>query len=73
MSRHRRSQRHQRGEEATYACADGYLRVDVDGQALLAQDVVWALVHGEWPASELIHIDGDKHNNRIENLKQVNS
>lgn len=31
--------------------------------------VVWALHNGEWPASALRHSDGDKRNDRIENLR----
>jgi len=31
--------------------------------------LVWFLVKGEWPDGRLIHLDGDKANNRIENLE----
>jgi hypothetical protein len=31
--------------------------------------VVWAVVHGAWPETSLDHIDHDKRNNRIENLR----
>ena len=31
--------------------------------------VVWAVVHGTWPETSLDHIDHDKRNNRIENLR----
>lgn len=32
--------------------------------------VVWILCHGKYPQSELDHIDNNKQNNRIENLRE---
>lgn len=34
-----------------------------------AHHVVWALTKGEWPSGIVDHIDGDKANNRPENLR----
>jgi hypothetical protein len=31
--------------------------------------VVWAVVYGAWPETSLDHIDHDKRNNRVENLR----
>lgn len=40
------------------------------GRDVLAHRAAWAIVHGEWP--EVIdHLDGDKTNNRISNLRSV--
>lgn len=33
--------------------------------------VVWYLAHGEWPLGEIDHINGDKSDNRLENLRDV--
>ena len=35
--------------------------------------LVWALVHGVWPADQLDHINGDPEDNRIENLRVVSN
>jgi hypothetical protein len=56
--------------EAMNHDAGRYLVGTIMGHAVLAHRVIWALVHGEWPAV-IDHIDGDKHNNRIENLRSV--
>jgi hypothetical protein len=49
----------------------GYLLVSVLGRPYLYHRLVWLHVHGEWPKYQLDHIDGNKKNNRIENLRDV--
>lgn len=39
------------------------------GKEYAVHRVVWAVVHGTWPDTSLDHIDHDKRNNRIENLR----
>lgn len=56
-------------------CADGrgYVKVGVDGCKLQAHRVVWAYCTGAWPEREIDHIDGDRSNNRIANLRDVSA
>ena len=49
----------------------GYRQVNFRGRTLQVHRVVWALHYGTWPKLEIDHIDGNKLNNRIENLREV--
>lgn len=58
------------GTRALASCTDGrYLRGTIAGDAYYAHRVVWAIVYGEWPDGEVDHIDLDKKNNAISNLR----
>lgn len=49
---------------------DGYIRVRVSGREHRAHRLIWEMFNGSIPEGMLIdHIDGDVHNNRIENLR----
>lgn len=47
-----------------------YIRVIIDGEKFYAHRLAWALHYGEWPKSIIDHIDGNKTNNKIANLRQ---
>ena len=59
------------GFEAGYLNPDGYRRVTFNGRMFMTHRVVWLLIHNEWPDGEIDHIDGNRANNRIENLRVV--
>lgn len=49
----------------------GYIAIRLDGRTYLAHRLAWFWVYGEWPALEIDHIDGDRTNNAIANLRDV--
>lgn len=49
----------------------GYLRGVILNQTLYTHRVAWALYYKSWPKDFLDHIDGDKKNNVIANLREV--
>lgn len=52
---------------------DGYIILKIKGKQFKYHRVVWLLCNGEFPQKELDHIDRNKLNNRIENLREVDS
>lgn len=48
-----------------------YWCITINRRRYFAHRLVWAYFNGAWPEHEIDHIDGDKLNNRIENLRDV--
>ena len=60
------------GKEAFAAShPEGYLQGEALGRRALAHRVVWALCNRVWPEGEIDHINGDRSDNRIANLRCV--
>ena len=57
-----------------WANCNKYLQVavSINGRLvdILYSRAVWALCHKQWPENEIDHLNGDKHDNRIENLRE---
>lgn len=59
------------GAEAGTINRWGYRAICCDGKYLLAHRLAWLYVYGEWPKNEIDHINGNRSDNRIENLRDV--
>ena len=59
------------GSIAGHASRDGYVRIEIEGRSYLAHRVAWAIHYGQWPTAYLDHIDGNRGNNAIHNLREA--
>ena len=50
---------------------DGYIRINVLGRRYYAHRLAWFYVHGVWPSEQMDHINGNRSDNRIENLREA--
>lgn len=51
----------------------GYIRIGIDGRLHRAHRLAWLYVTGEWPKDQIDHINGDRGDNRLANLREVNN
>jgi len=49
----------------------GYITVGIGGRVYKAHRLAWLYVYGSWPKGLIDHINGNKADNRIDNLRDV--
>ena len=59
------------GNRAGSATKDGYLTICIDQVRYPAHRLAWFYVFGTWPVFDIDHIDSDRKNNAIANLRDV--
>lgn len=64
-----RSRSARRGSTAGTLQKRGYVAIGFRKRVYRAHRLAWFFVYGEWPPTEIDHIDGDPTNNRISNLR----
>lgn len=49
----------------------GYVRIRINGTKYLAHRLVWLYVYGYFPADQVDHINGNRQDNRLVNLREA--
>jgi len=60
-----------KGAEAGNYCPDGYIEIRVYKKLHKAHRLAWLYMNGEHPSMDIDHIDGNRSNNSIFNLRHV--
>ena len=59
------------GRQAGSPKPTGYVSIRIDRKPYYAHRLAWCHVYGSWPAEEIDHINGIRHDNSISNLRQA--
>jgi hypothetical protein len=48
-----------------------YINIDINNQTYKAHRLAWLIFYGKWPKDQIDHNDGERSNNKIDNLRDV--
>lgn len=65
------SNRVSKGSIAGVKTCYGYVRISLEGRDYLAHRLVWLYMHGKYPAAQIDHMNGERSDNRIRNLREA--
>ena len=57
------------GYQAGRKHPNGHIEVSLKKRSYMAHHIVWFLHYGVWPTAPIIHKNGNKTDNRLENLE----
>jgi hypothetical protein len=59
------------GKPVGSKAGNGYINLELQGKKLLAHRVAWVIYYGDWPPGFVDHVNRDRSDNRIANLRQA--
>lgn len=66
-----RSSTAKEGEVAGHVSRRGYVAISIDKKLYYAHRLAWLMIYGAWPAEQIDHINGDRSDNRLCNLRSA--